>query len=680
MSSTRIGRCALLVFAGCLLVYAPTLYPTVPGGDAGELVAVAHSLGVAHPPGYPLWTLLAKLFTLVPLGSIAWRVAWLSALGMAAAAALIFASVADATGNDDNDGDVDAAGLAGGVVAAGLFAFSPTVWAYAVGAEVFALHCFFVALLCRLALAWERTREPRVATAIVFATGLGLTNHHTLVLHAAPILAWLLWTGRRELLTPGRLATLAGAGLLGLTPYAYLVLAGVGPSPFSWGETSSLQGLVDHLLRRDYGTFQLLPEGHGVSSSLADKVSAYGEHILRATLATAAVLVPAGFLVSATDRRDGLAKENARRRWLLLLAVCAVTHLAVFHWRANVPLHNPLLLAVLSRFWMQADVVVCILAGVGFALLARRILAGRSAVVWTIAAILVAARLGASVGERAGRGDAVVEHYGRAILEPLPQDALLLTSGDLITNTVRYLQSCEGLRPDVVVLDQELMTKPWYVRRMADAHPDLTFPGDFYHPTASGGFSMRAFLDANRGARPLWLYPEWKQGDLSVRGAWQAWPEGLASRIEAVASPPALDMWVQGSGAALEGLYAHPWPAVESQHEGSWERVALEDVWQARHRRALALLLEAIAREDDPHLLATARRDLEAAVRAHPAPPWFLWKNLGIVYGRLVAGEPGLRTAQADAWRRYLAAAPDEDADRAAIAAEVTRLERAVKP
>jgi len=46
--------CAALSFA----VYFKTLYPHVPGGDSGELIASAYQLGVAHPPGYPLCDIL----------------------------------------------------------------------------------------------------------------------------------------------------------------------------------------------------------------------------------------------------------------------------------------------------------------------------------------------------------------------------------------------------------------------------------------------------------------------------------------------------------------------------------------------------------------------------------------------------------------------------------------------
>ena len=80
---------AAAVFAASLATYYFTLAPTVTFVDSGELIAVAHTLGVAHPPGTPLYILLAHLAQLVPIGNVAARVNFASALFAAAAAALV---------------------------------------------------------------------------------------------------------------------------------------------------------------------------------------------------------------------------------------------------------------------------------------------------------------------------------------------------------------------------------------------------------------------------------------------------------------------------------------------------------------------------------------------------------------------------------------------------------------
>src|SRR5436190_21418039 len=85
--------CAGTVFLVALLLYSWTLAPTVTLTDSGELMVVARGLGIAHPPGVPLWTVLAHLASLVPLGSIAVRINFSSAVFAALACAMLSLTV-----------------------------------------------------------------------------------------------------------------------------------------------------------------------------------------------------------------------------------------------------------------------------------------------------------------------------------------------------------------------------------------------------------------------------------------------------------------------------------------------------------------------------------------------------------------------------------------------------------
>ena len=87
--------CAGMVFVTTLLLYGWTLAPTVTLVDSGELIVVAHGLGVAHPPGFPLWVILAHLASLVPLGNVALRINFSSALFAALASATLTLGVAE---------------------------------------------------------------------------------------------------------------------------------------------------------------------------------------------------------------------------------------------------------------------------------------------------------------------------------------------------------------------------------------------------------------------------------------------------------------------------------------------------------------------------------------------------------------------------------------------------------
>src|SRR5437016_14101076 len=90
ISSSRAELfCAGTVFFAALLLYSWTLAPTVTLTDSGELIVVAQGVGVAHPPGFPLWVILAHLASLVPLGNIAVRINFSSAVFAALACSML---------------------------------------------------------------------------------------------------------------------------------------------------------------------------------------------------------------------------------------------------------------------------------------------------------------------------------------------------------------------------------------------------------------------------------------------------------------------------------------------------------------------------------------------------------------------------------------------------------------
>jgi hypothetical protein len=87
--------CAGAVFLVALGVYSWTLAPTVTPTDSGELILAAYGLGVAHPPGVPLWVMLAHVASIVPIGNVAARINFSSAVFAALACAMLTLVVAE---------------------------------------------------------------------------------------------------------------------------------------------------------------------------------------------------------------------------------------------------------------------------------------------------------------------------------------------------------------------------------------------------------------------------------------------------------------------------------------------------------------------------------------------------------------------------------------------------------
>jgi tetratricopeptide (TPR) repeat protein len=192
---------SLMAFAG----YWYTLAPSVTLEDSGGFLTAAHNLGVPHPPGYPVWTMLAWIWQwIIPFGSVAWRVnlmsAFFGALAVGFAALLISKSgrvMASRCGflqPMENGPALRRIVLASSVSASLILAFSPVMWSQSVITEVYALDAFFLMATLVLLYRWSFETERRGWLYLAaFVWGVSLTNHQTLVLLtvAFPTFVWL---------------------------------------------------------------------------------------------------------------------------------------------------------------------------------------------------------------------------------------------------------------------------------------------------------------------------------------------------------------------------------------------------------------------------------------------------------------------------------------------------------
>ncbi|MGQ9518390.1 MAG: glycosyltransferase family 117 protein, partial [Anaerolineae bacterium] len=238
------------VFAAGLGLYVGTLAPTVATvfDDSPEFQLVCYRLGVAHPTGYPLYTLLGWLFIRLPLGDVAYRVNLLSAVCAAGALAGVFLLVRELTGRST-----------AGLLSALALAVSPVFWSQATIAEVYALHlCIMVWLLFALAR-WEGTGAKKPLVWAAGLLGAGLAHHRTTVfLLPGLALALALPAKGGEIRRPGWGPTwwkMALALLLPLLFYAYIPLIGARAGSLDGTYRNTWEGFWRHVLAMDYGAF-----------------------------------------------------------------------------------------------------------------------------------------------------------------------------------------------------------------------------------------------------------------------------------------------------------------------------------------------------------------------------------------------------------------------------------------
>jgi hypothetical protein len=642
-----LGVGSALAFLG---PYIPTLYPSVPGGDSGELIVAAYRLGVAHPPGYPLFTLLGKLFTLIPAGSVAWRVNLLTAVLGAIAAAILARATWKLTRS-----------FGAGLFAGGLFAFSPLIWRYAIQAEVFSLNNLIAAILVLLLVSFELERKETTLRWFCFWLGLGLANHHTLLFYGAPIGLWMLYRAPRAALRWPRVLALPALGALGLIPYLYLFVSPARHASTTWGDTSTLSGFFAHLLRKQYGTFQLGTMEEG--GSLVERLLAWlaqlpGELLwVGPFLALLAVGLPAIGTVSCS---------SGQRRAVAVAAVALTFYLVVFGSLTGISLDDPFWYEVHGRFWQQANLIVCFLAGAALAWLVRPTGGRAHVVALAVAVVAVAAQGGLHFRGQDHADDRQVASFAQAVLAQLPPDALLVTKGDLYWNGIRYMQMCEDVRPDVRVLDLELLKAPWMTARVARTHDDVELPGRVYRAPSRavvGSYDLAGLFDANAGGFAVFSNAL-QDEDSSWKEAYAAWPEGLLDRVHSKDTDVDVDRWLAATDRWSEqaGLeFADDLP------RGSWERVAREEYRKVASRRGTHLLAEVLGRSlgDDYVRRAGVILEEAAAMREEPSAPLYL--NLGIVYYLLRGTDPGAVEKMIAAWTSYLESAPRDDPQRALV-------------
>ena len=219
----------LALAAGVLALYLLTLGTRVGRADSFEFQVVAPQLGIAHPTGYPLFILIGKLFSLLPLGSMAFRVNLLSAIAATAAVMMVYRTIVRLTADR----------LAAAIAALALAA-SSVFWSQAVVIEVYTLNALFVAIILALlmrlignwsisnwsignqSISYQSTNHQSPIYFLSLVFGLALSHHLTSVILIPPMVIALVLARPRLPFKSWLIAI--GLFFLGLTPWLIIPL------------------------------------------------------------------------------------------------------------------------------------------------------------------------------------------------------------------------------------------------------------------------------------------------------------------------------------------------------------------------------------------------------------------------------------------------------------------------
>jgi dolichyl-phosphate-mannose-protein mannosyltransferase len=527
-------------------LYVRTAARDIVFGDSPELVGVAASLGVAHAPGYPLWTILGHIFTLLPLGPIPFRVSLFSVAAGIACALVVYVIALRLTRS-----------ALASAAAALMLSFAPVVWTWSVVPEVFALADLIAAVLVLLLLVWHETGEPRYFVAAALVGGIGMAHHQTIAFLGPAIL--VLMGHHRRRFRGGRLFGQAVlASVAGLLPYAYLPIGAARHTAWSWGELASVGDFVGQILRVGYGTGSLVTTPAFQGGSVVQRLG-----VLAASFTVPeAILGVAGLAV--LYRRD--------RAWFWFASTALLVTGPAFTAYSNINLAFPVLYAVVERFFLLPHVILAPCAAVGIRAIADTIRSARAR-----AAALTAVSVGASAMALGiaiamfpaidQSEDRIARSFAEDILSSTRKGAILLGAGDPVVGSIGYLQTIEGVRPDVTLVQMPLLWGDWYIRQLRREHPDLKLTFDKLDGARG---TLRVLVEANGADR---FDVMGSLVDESLAATYALERRGL---IEGFRPKPATidpDAYATQNDSALRG-YRVPASAIPPR---PWDRLVLND-------------------------------------------------------------------------------------------------------
>jgi hypothetical protein len=492
-ASNAVAFAAALVTVVAFGIYLRTMLPSVGFWDTGEAQTVPATLSIFHPTGFPVYAAAGFLWSLLPIGEVAWRMNLLSAVSVSVAAGLVTLITAHLLAERHRLLVAAAAGTAGA-----LFAFASEPWENAGRADVHALTTLMVALVLWLVLCWAaavRSGSPRadrwlVAAALAFGLGLGV--HPVVGLGAFGIGAWVLVVDRRAWRRWRLVLTCAAAIALGVATYGLIALrAVIDPAP------PLFYAHPDTWERFRYLVFAEQFRGlfSDFSTPFADLAAKWNdvERVLAAQFVVPAWIVAAAGAGVLVVRRPGA---------LALLALVAVaTTFYAMNFRDG----------DIDRYYLPVVVVTSPLIGVAIA-----------------AAAVAAARAVRVIGRRVTPDVAGLRVAGTVAAMLVVALGMAMPAAGIVTGYTAHDQSANReadtwvasvhaqLPPNAVVISWWSYSTPlWYHRWVLGERPDVTII-DERNILDDGYRTMDNAIQSHIGRRPVFVVPpHWEWDELA---------------------------------------------------------------------------------------------------------------------------------------------------------------------
>ncbi len=470
-------------------------------------------MGIAHPTGYPIYTILGRIFTLLPVEDVIFRVNLMSLLFVCLGNLILFfviLRVIEPSFQKKKREDFQKSyyGIWAAFLACLIFSFTPTLWSQAVSNEVYSLNILFYNLIIILLLFWrgnlEKLKGVRISLLLVFLYGLSFGNHMSTILLFPALIFFVITTQGWSVFQPKKIILSLLLFILGLSIYIYLPVRSSQNPLLDWGNPQTWSMVKRHVTGWQYQVWMFSESTEKLFANFANFIRLFFHQF-------PFYLLPLSLL--------GIYELFSKDRKILLFFLILFFANIFYGINYDIPDIDP--------YFLSSFLVNSILIGAGlyflFQMIQKLIQKQETSSHPPHPNPLPQGERGLhkfpppSMGGGEGEGDYVnlfnsfamkikkvisysiifcfvllpflllKKNYFEAdrsknyfaydfasnLQRSVKKDAIILTDVWDHYSPYLYLRYIEGKRPDVVYLDKELCRRSWYFDYVKTAHPDL---------------------------------------------------------------------------------------------------------------------------------------------------------------------------------------------------------------
>lgn len=465
------------------LVYLTTIAPTVVASDAGELAAVQYTLGIAHPTGYPLFTIIGYLYLFIPLPfTPIFQLNLLAAIWTSLAVGVFILTVKFLldnisefqfshsiiqSGEEENSEKQNLTDVMKYLISisSGLFlAFSKTFWIQSTSIEVYSLHMLLFSLSFYYLLKGycKKDESPKLSKDwILFAAflALGFANHLTMIF-ILPAAAFLFFNKYKTRGFKKIFLMLLIFIPIVVVLYAYLPLRALSNPVMNWGNPVTLNAFSDHVTGQLYHQYVFL-----IGKTFFEQISLFFRAITINFDWTNLQANEFGLIILLSF--VGIFKAYFSARKFFYTAILILIFCVLITASYGIPDIEP--------YYLSAYYSLILFAV--FGLLAISQLMMKPKLRFVLLGVIVGICLSTEIYFNYYRVDEsdnyIFEDYTKSLMNSVDANAIVMSNLSSFYFPTHYYQFAENYRKDIVVVEHLLLQQRWYYAQIKKSHPEV---------------------------------------------------------------------------------------------------------------------------------------------------------------------------------------------------------------